>query len=115
MSTQQLGVLAKCIHDYIPVANCGHPNLLPINGNDSVPNTEGYDDITPVEGSTIRSTHPPGLSLVLSELPNTATCTENGEWENQTQDLSCAWVDCLLLTLNSLITLAFSAYLSVCK
>ena len=55
--------------------------------NDSVPNTEGYDDITPVEGSSIRFTDPPGLSLALSG-PNTTTCTENGEWKNQTQDLS---------------------------
>ena len=40
--------------------------------------------VTPL---TVRFSHPPGLSQVLSE-PNTATCTENVEWKNQTQDLS---------------------------
>ena len=47
-------------------------------GNDSIPNIEGYDDTIPVEGTTISFSCPPGLVLIG---PNSATCTEDGEWE----------------------------------
>ena len=93
------------------VANCGYLNYLPMFkvSNDSVPKIDGYDDIIPVEGSTVTFTHPSGLVL---RGPNTATCIENEEWEPD-QDISLVWANRLLLTLNSLITLAFSAQLSV--
>ena len=58
------------------IASCGHPQLLWRVGNGSVLNIEGYSyGGLPVEGSTIRS-----AVLLLTE-PNSATCTENGEWE----------------------------------
>ena len=60
------------------IASCGHPQLLLWRvSNDSVLNVEGYGDL-PVEGSTVRFSCPPGLSLTEH---NSATCTENGEWE----------------------------------
>ena len=72
------------------IAKCGLPNLLPMCPvsycNDSVQNIEGYDDIIPVEGSTITFSCPLGLVLSGS---NSATCTENGEWEPDPTQLIC--------------------------
>ena len=71
------------------IANCGNPNLLPMCkpiGNDSVPNIEGYDDIIPIEGTTISFSCAPGLVLIG---PNSATCTENGEWEPDPRQPIC--------------------------
>ena len=61
------------------IASCGHPQLFLWRvTNDSVSNIEGYDGLPALEGTTVRFSCPPGMSL--TEL-NSATCTENGEWE----------------------------------
>ena len=77
------------------VGNCGDPTLLlPVNNsvlnvvlpvNNSVLNVESYDGL-PIEGSTVRFSCPPELVLVG---PNSATCTENGEWEPDPSGLMC--------------------------
>ena len=72
----------------ISTANCGVPELLSTVSNDSVPNIVGYDNhnIIPVEGSIVTFSCPPGLVLNGS---NSATCTENGEWEPDPSRLTC--------------------------
>ena len=69
-------------------AKCEDPNLLLQLHNDSTPKIEGYDDLIPgpVEGSTIRFSCPPGLELTG---PDSATCTEYGEWEPDPSGLTC--------------------------
>ena len=52
---------------------------------DSIPTIVEIDDI-PVEGSTIRFSCPPGLELVG---PNSAICTENGEWGPDLSGFMC--------------------------
>ena len=54
--------------------------------NYSLPSVVGYDDIVPVEGSTVSFTCPPGLALTG---PNSAICTENGEWEPDPRAVMC--------------------------
>ena len=54
--------------------------------NYSLPSVVGYDDIVPVEGSTVSFTCPPGLALTG---PNSATCTGNGEWEPDPREIMC--------------------------
>ena len=46
----------------------------------------GYDDVLPVEGTTIKFSCPPGLVITG---PNSATCTENGEWEPDPSGVTC--------------------------
>ena len=70
----------------ICIAKCGHPELLSTVSNESVPNVVGYDDIIPVEGTTIRFSCPPGLVITG---PNSATCKENGEWEPDPSGVKC--------------------------
>ena len=70
----------------IPIANCGHPELLLTTiSKNSTPKIEAYNDL-PVEGSTVRFSCPPGLVLIG---PNLATCTVNGEWEPDPSQLMC--------------------------
>ena len=82
---------ARCNHTLMPhfiiVANCGDPEVLP-TANDSVPapSIEDYSGL-PIEGSTIRLSCPPGLKLI--DGPNSAICTENGEWEPDPSRLMC--------------------------
>ena len=52
---------------------------------DSVPKVLGSDGL-PVEGNTIRFSCPPGLVIVG---PDSATCTEDGEWEPDPSGLWC--------------------------
>ena len=66
------------------VANCGHPEIL-LKANDSVPSIEDYNGLL-IEGTTIRLSCPPGLELIG---PNSATCTNNGEWEPDLNSLMC--------------------------
>ena len=62
----------------IITAKCGHPNLV---------NVEGYDDnLSALEGSTIRFSCPPWLELIG---PDSATCIGNGEWEPDPSELMC--------------------------
>ena len=61
----------------MPVCTCS---------TNSVPRVVGYDNITPMEGNTIRFSCLPGLELTG---PNSATCTENGEWEPDPSGLVC--------------------------
>ena len=63
------------------IANCGHPGLVP-RANDSLPRVEGYDDFPVRKGTNITFSCPPGKVLIG---PNSATCTENGEWEPDLQ------------------------------
>ena len=67
------------------LAKCGHPELLPMTSNDTVPTVEGQNDL-PIEGSTVIFSCPPGLVLIG---PNSATCTESGEWEPDFSSLMC--------------------------
>ena len=67
-------------------ANCGCPELLLTENNDSVPTIEGYEDLIPIEGSTVRFRCPPGWELIG---PDSAICTENGEWEPDPRQLMC--------------------------
>ena len=53
---------------------------------DSVPRVVGYDDLIPVEGSTVRFSCPPGLELIG---PDSATCTGNGEWGPDPRGIMC--------------------------
>ena len=74
-------------HSLDYTADCGYPELLStVNGNDSVPNIVGFNDIIPVEGTTVAFSCPPGL--VLNGF-NLATCTENGEWAPDPSRLTC--------------------------
>ena len=57
-----------------------------LSTNDSVPRVDASDDILSIEGSTVRFSYPPGLSLIG---PNSATCTENGEWKPDFSELMC--------------------------
>ena len=66
------------------VGNCGDPTLL-LPVNNSVLNVESYDGL-PIEGSTVRFSCPPELVLVG---PNSAICTENGEWEPDPSGFMC--------------------------
>ena len=66
-------------------AKCEDPNLV-LQLNDSALKIEGCDDLIPVEGSTIRFSCPPGLELTG---PDSATCTEYGEWEPDPSGLTC--------------------------
>ena len=70
----------------ICIAKCGHPELLSTVSNESVPNVVGYDDIIPVEGTTIWFSCPPGLVITGS---NSATCMENGEWDPDPSGVKC--------------------------
>ena len=72
---------------YCRIANCGEPEFLLPTANESVPNVniEGYDDL-PKEGRTITFSCPPGFILIG---PNSATCTENEEWEPDFAGLMC--------------------------
>ena len=47
---------------------------------------EGYDDLISIEGSTVRFSCPPGWELIG---PDSAICTENGEWEPDPRQLMC--------------------------
>ena len=60
-----------------PPMNCGHPGLVP-RANKSLPRVEGYNDLPIRKGTNITFSCPPGKVLIG---PNSATCTENGEWE----------------------------------
>ena len=68
------------------IANCGPPGsiLWRINNN-SVLNVEVYDDL-PIEGRTIRFSCPPGLEITR---PNSATCTDKGQWEFDSNMPTC--------------------------
>ena len=68
-------------------ANCGHPELLLMcrNSNHFIPKVVGYDNL-PIEGSTIAFSCPPESVLTG---PNSATCSENGEWEPDPSGLMC--------------------------
>ena len=71
----------------ICTANCGYPELLSAVSNDSqVPDIVGYDNLIPVEGSTVSFSCSPGLELNGS---SSATCAENGEWEPDPSWLTC--------------------------
>ena len=78
------------VYNLLYIANCGHPALMPVCtlscSADSIPRVVGYDDIIPVEGSTITFSCPPGLELVG---PNSATCSRNGEWGPDLSGLMC--------------------------
>ena len=69
----------------ITIANCGYPSLLPSIDNNSIPRINSYDGLS-IEGSTIRFSCLPGLMLIG---PNSATCTENGEWEPDPGGVMC--------------------------
>ena len=62
----------------LSIAKCGCPY--------SYANIEGYDNLSALEGGTIRFSCPPGLELIGPEL---ATCSENGEWEPDPSGLIC--------------------------
>ena len=66
------------------VANCGHPELKASNDS-HVPNIVDYEDL-PIEGETVRFDCLPGSMLTG---PNSATCSENGEWEPDPSQLMC--------------------------
>ena len=69
------------------IAICRHPELLPMVNNDSITRVLS-DNHIPVEGSTITFSCPPEMELIGS---NSATCTENGEWElSDSSGLTCA-------------------------
>ena len=68
------------------LANCREPEL--ISPVESVPRVAGYDDVIPVEGTTIMFSCPPGLVLI-GFSSNSATCTENGEWEPDPSGVTC--------------------------
>ena len=68
----------------ICIAKCGHPELLSMILSQTL--WDNYDDITPVEGTTIWFSCPPG-SVITG--PNSATCTENGEWEPDPSGVTC--------------------------
>ena len=53
--------------------------------NESVSSIEGYDGL-PVEGSTVSFSCPPEFML---SGPDSATCTENGEWEPDPRGIMC--------------------------
>ena len=54
---------------------------------DSVPVVMGYDELSlPLEGSMVTFSCPPGQELVG---PNSATCTENGEWGPDPSGVMC--------------------------
>ena len=78
---------------YFSIANCGHPESQLLSTNDSVPRVDGLDDILPIGGSTVTFSCPPGLVLIGL---NSATCTENGEWEPDLSELMCTGKSCLL-------------------
>ena len=66
------------------VGYCGHPELLSIESNDSVPIFVSLDnDLVPMEA---RFTCPSGFELTG---PNLANCTGNGEWEPDPSLLMC--------------------------
>jgi hypothetical protein len=71
---------------FLYAAKCEDPNLLLQLNNESALIIEGYDDLIPVEGSTIRFSCPSGLELTA---PNSTTCTEYGEWEPDPRGLMC--------------------------
>ena len=79
------------VYNYCTV-NCGHLELLSTMNNESVMSNGSVSSISveypdlPVEGSTIRFSCPPGLTLIG---PNSATCTENGEWEPDPRGFTC--------------------------
>ena len=54
--------------------------------SDLVPTVVGYDDLVPLEGSTVTFSCPPGWELVG---PNSATCTKNGEWGPDPSGIMC--------------------------
>ena len=69
------------------LANCGYQELQLLStllGNGSVPRVV---DLIPVEGTTITFSCPAGTALIG---PDSATCTENGEWEPDPSGLTCA-------------------------
>ena len=73
----------------IYIAICRRPSLIPVCtcSADSIPRLVGFDDnITPVEGSTVRFSCPPGLELIG---PDSATCRENGEWGPDIKGIMC--------------------------
>ena len=67
------------------VANCGHPELFAPSNDSNVPKVAGYDNL-PVEGKTITFSCPLGSVLIGS---NSASRTENGEWEPDPSGLMC--------------------------
>ena len=71
---------------FLYIANCGDPELLSTVSNDSFPNVVGFDDLIPVEGTSIMFSCPPGLVLNGSD---TSTCMENGKWEPDPSGLVC--------------------------
>ena len=53
--------------------------------NHYIPKVVGYDNLL-IEGSTITFSCPPGSMLIG---PNSATCTDSGEWEPDPSGLMC--------------------------
>ena len=68
------------------IAICVVPEFLSMEGNDSIPRIDGYDDLIPAEGMTISFICSSGLKL---EGPDSATYRENGEWEPDLRGLMC--------------------------
>ena len=67
------------------LANCREPEF--ISPVESVPRViTGYDDVIPVEDTTIMLSCPPGLVLIGA---SSATCMENGEWEPNPSGVTC--------------------------
>ena len=62
---------------------CGRPELLSTESNGSVPIVVCYDDLAPME---VRFSCPPGYELIG---PNSANCTENGDWKPDPGQLMC--------------------------
>ena len=67
--------------DFALLAKCGYPTIKnPVN-------VKGYDDgLLANVGTIINFTCPSDLSLIG---PSSATCTRNGEWEPDPQDVEC--------------------------
>ena len=68
------------------IAKCDHPrDLLSAESNVSVSAIEGYNGF-PIEGSIVRFSCPSGQVLFG---PDSAKCTENGEWEPDLSQTMC--------------------------
>ena len=72
------------------IANCGIPEIPVTPDNESAPVVVDYVDNNSVpayiEGSTVSFSCLPGFELIG---PNSATCTENGEWVPEPTGIMC--------------------------
>ena len=72
------------------IANCGIPEIPFTPDNESAPVVVDYVDDNSVsayiEGSTVSFSCLPGLEVIG---PNSATCTENGEWVPEPTGIMC--------------------------